>query len=82
MRQIIDTHELHLSSHRLATSLWPQRPSSDVVFTVLTGAPINNELRRCDIKLEEHIDDWTIINRRVYLALMRREVLRLAPCCS
>eukprot|EP00959_Pyramimonas_sp_CCMP1952_P225381 4713546-Pyramimonas_sp.AAC.1 len=30
---------------------------------------------------EDHRNDWATTRRHAYVGLMRRDVLRLAPCC-
>ena len=82
---LVDNRVLHISKHwacyKPLVLPEPGAKHSQVSFTVLTAAPIPNQLCRCDIKLEDHVDDWTSANRHAFAALMCREVLSLAPSC-
>ena len=52
---MIDARVLRLSQHRACREpLAPEALHSSAVFTALTGAPMKYQLRRRDIKLDDH----------------------------
>ena len=83
IRQLQSDQVLHRSKHRVChrplPSPTPLAAPSAVSFTVLATGAVPNQLCRCrGIKMEDHVNDWVMTNRKAYSDMMCRELLAVS----